>query len=90
MKFFIKVKEVYQQTFAVEAESLEEAMEKINDAANEGTIYLDYDSFVNRELDDRTKEIEQYPETFQNNYLILTDEGLKSNYEIEEEEEDNE
>lgn len=91
MKFFIEVEEIYQQTFAVEAEDLEEAMEKIEDAVNDGTIDLNYDSFVSRELNDRTTEIEQYPKDFQDiNYLHLTDTGLKSAYEIEEEEEDEE
>lgn len=75
-KFYIEVTEIYQHTYAVEAENLDEAIQKVEDAANDGTIDINYKDFISRELDDRTEEVETYYKEIQHLYDTLTDEGV--------------
>ena len=77
-KFYIEVTEIYQHTYAVEAEDLDEAMQKVEDAANDGTIDINYEDFISRDLEDRTKEVETYDKEIRHQYDTLTDEGVVS------------
>lgn len=51
MKFGISVKEVLQRTVIVEAESLDEAIEKVEDAVTRSEIILDADDFLDRDIE---------------------------------------
>ena len=50
MKYAIKVKETLSRTVIVESESLEEAIEMVENAANNGDINLECEDFVDREI----------------------------------------
>ena len=50
MKFAIRVEEILARTVIVEAEDLEEAIEKVEDACNCDEIYLDADDFFERNV----------------------------------------
>ena len=49
-KFGISVKETLKRTVIVEAENLEEAMQKVNDAVENEEIVLEYDDYDEREI----------------------------------------
>lgn len=51
MKFAIRIEEIIGKTVIVEAENLEEAIEKVENAANNGEFMLDdVEDFVSREV----------------------------------------
>lgn len=49
-KYGISVREILKRTVIVEAGSLEEAIQKVEDAVNREEIILDYDDYDDREI----------------------------------------
>lgn len=50
MKFAIRIEEILARTVIVEADDLEEAIEKVEEACNCDEIYLDADDFFERSV----------------------------------------
>lgn len=48
MRFDIKIKEISLRTVIVDADDINEALEKVFHAVQSGTIYLDEEDFVDR------------------------------------------
>lgn len=51
MRFAIRVEEVLGRTFIVNADDLEEAIEKVERCVELGDINLDYDDFCDRSIE---------------------------------------
>ena len=49
-KYGIAVREILKRTVIVEAENIEEAIQKVEDAVNREEIILDYDDYDDREI----------------------------------------
>lgn len=49
-KYGISVREILKRTVIVEAENLEEAIQKVEDAVERNEILLDYDDYDDREI----------------------------------------
>lgn len=49
-QYGISVKEILKRTVIVEAENLEEAIQKVEDAVERDEILLDYDDYDDREI----------------------------------------
>lgn len=49
-KYGISVREILKRTVIVEAENLEEAIQKVEDAVERDEILLDYDNYDDREI----------------------------------------
>ena len=54
--FYISVTETLNRIVEVHAESSDEAIEKVEDACNDGTVELDWKDFVDRDIQDETEE----------------------------------
>lgn len=50
MKFKVKIIETSVLGVIVDARNAEEAAQKVSDLTNDGTIYLDYDDFLDRQI----------------------------------------
>lgn len=59
MTYFISVTETLNRVVAVEASNLEEAFERVENAANSGEVELTADDFVGRDVVDETEETEE-------------------------------
>lgn len=53
--FKIEITETLQRTVTIEAEDLEQAIEKVEEQCNDETINLDWSDFITRDI----KELEQ-------------------------------
>lgn len=69
-KYYIEVTETLQRIVAVEAEDLEQAMEQVEDWANEGEG-LSYEDFVNRDFEDRTQYCENREPSIKDAFFTL-------------------
>lgn len=54
--FYISVTETLNRIVEVQAESSDEAIEKVEDACNDGMVELDWKDFVDRDIQDETEE----------------------------------
>lgn len=50
-KYGISVKEIFKRTVIVEAENIEEAIQKVNNAYEQGKIVLDMDDYDDTEIE---------------------------------------
>lgn len=57
--FYISVTETLNRVVSVQAEDLDEAIEKVENACNDGTVDLNAEDFVVREVEDETKNVEE-------------------------------
>lgn len=72
-KYSVEIEETLQKVIDVEAESLEEALEKIDEQYNNGDIELDYENFVGHEIREYKKEVTI--EDLVQNTTVWTDRG---------------
>lgn len=59
MTYFISVTETLNRVVAVEANNLEEAFERVENAANSGEVELTAADFVDRSFDNETEETKE-------------------------------
>lgn len=57
--FYISVTETLNRVVAVDAEDLDEAIEKVENACNSSVVDLTAEDFVGREFENETVEVEQ-------------------------------
>ena len=57
-KFYISVTELLNRVVTVEAENLNEAIEKVEEACNDNIVELDWRDFVDRIIEDETEQTE--------------------------------
>ena len=54
--YYISVTETLSRIVEVQAESSDEAIAKVEDACDDGIVELDWQDFVNRDVQDETEE----------------------------------
>ena len=57
--FYISITETLNRVIAIDAEDLDEAIEKAENACNDGTVDLNAEDFVQRDFEDETKNAEE-------------------------------
>lgn len=89
-EFKVKIEEIYTRTIVVKAENEKEAQELVEELCREGTIDLDYEDFIDRNIDNQGEASELDKDlfkTYQSDFNLIVSKieeyGWSINYEGE-------